>query len=172
MGSNQKNITSRNGQLVKLGDAIALMLPDQHQRPTPKKAIVVAVNAEQERGNVRYVLESALHALPFASASDVEVVVSSAQAYKPTVNANGLRLDGPTLPEFVAAGYKPEQYPPTGYAEVLTTDETEAAKLGVAEYRKLRYAAPPLPPVVPAPVTSTDPTQGAKEIIADVAPEA
>ncbi len=29
-----------------------------------------------------------------------------------------LRLDGPTLEEYVAAGYPAEQYPPKGYAKV------------------------------------------------------
>ena len=34
----------------------------------------------------------------------------------PPVDADGLRLDGPTLAEFVAAGYSAENYPPEGYA--------------------------------------------------------
>lgn len=31
-------------------------------------------------------------------------------------NAAGLRLDGPTLAQYVAAGYKANTYPPRGYA--------------------------------------------------------
>jgi len=35
----------------------------------------------------------------------------------PPLNDAGLRTDGPTIEQFVAAGYKDEFYPPTGYAE-------------------------------------------------------
>ena len=35
----------------------------------------------------------------------------------PPLDGNGLRLDGPTLEEWTAAGYKPEGYPPVDYAE-------------------------------------------------------
>lgn len=45
------------------------------------------------------------------------------------------RTDGPTLEEFVAAGYKPENYPPDGYAEkpsagleAFRKEQTEAKK--------------------------------------------
>lgn len=41
---------------------------------------------------------------------------------------DGLRLDGPTLPVFIEAGYKPEHYPPQGYADKRTWEELEAAK--------------------------------------------
>lgn len=34
----------------------------------------------------------------------------------PPTDADGLRLDGPTLEEYVSAGYKVENYPPSGYA--------------------------------------------------------
>lgn len=34
----------------------------------------------------------------------------------PPVNSDGLRLDGPTLAEYVEKGYKAENYPPSGYA--------------------------------------------------------
>lgn len=47
-----------------------------------------------------------------------------------------LRQDGPTLEEFVAAGYKAENYPPTGYAA--------------------KSSAPP----TPAPVPPTEPLSG------------
>jgi hypothetical protein len=35
----------------------------------------------------------------------------------PPLDANGLKLDGPTLEEWVKAGYMPENYPPKGWAE-------------------------------------------------------
>lgn len=38
-----------------------------------------------------------------------------------------LRQDGPTVGEFVAAGYKAANYPPTGYASRSTPEEIAAA---------------------------------------------
>lgn len=40
----------------------------------------------------------------------------------------GMRLDGPTLPQYIKAGYKAENYPPRGYADKRTAEELEAAK--------------------------------------------
>ncbi|KQQ60150.1 hypothetical protein ASF84_05440 [Pseudomonas sp. Leaf127] len=42
-------------------------------------------------------------------------------------DGDGLRLDGPTVSEFVAAGYKASNYPPQGYASRSTADEIEQA---------------------------------------------
>lgn len=53
---------------------------------------------------------------------------------------DGLRLDGPTIAEFVAAGYKASSYPPEGYASRSTDDE-------VAEARKLEQEAPETDPL-------------------------
>lgn len=57
-------------------------------------------------------------------------------------DAEGLRLDGPTLEEWTAAGYKAENYPPQDYAEKPSA--------GLTAYRRKqqRVAAPPLPPPV------------------------
>jgi hypothetical protein len=41
---------------------------------------------------------------------------------------NGLRTDGPTVAEFVAAGYQASDYPPAGYAS-RSTDEEIAEEL-------------------------------------------
>lgn len=38
-----------------------------------------------------------------------------------------LRTDGPTVSEYVAAGYRAENYPPQGYASRSTPDEISAA---------------------------------------------
>jgi hypothetical protein len=40
---------------------------------------------------------------------------------------NGLRTDGPTVAEYVDAGYQAGSYPPTGYASRSTAEEIEAA---------------------------------------------
>jgi len=62
---------------------------------------------------------------------------SDALRSTPTVNSEGLRLDGPTIAEFVAAGYLAANYPPTGYASRSTPEEIAAASAP---------AAPPTPP--------------------------
>jgi hypothetical protein len=43
------------------------------------------------------------------------------------VGEDGLRLDGPTVAEYVAAGYQASAYPPEGYASRSTADEIAAA---------------------------------------------
>lgn len=40
---------------------------------------------------------------------------------------DGLRLDGPTVAEYIAAGYKASNYPPQGYASRSTAEEIEEA---------------------------------------------
>jgi hypothetical protein len=40
---------------------------------------------------------------------------------------NGLRTDGPTVAEYVEAGYQASNYPPVGYASRSTAEEIEAA---------------------------------------------
>ena len=40
---------------------------------------------------------------------------------------NGLKLDGPTIAEFVEAGYQALNYPPTGYASRSAQEEIDAA---------------------------------------------
>lgn len=40
---------------------------------------------------------------------------------------NGLRTDGPTVAEYVDAGYQASKYPPAGYASRCTPEEIDAA---------------------------------------------
>lgn len=44
-----------------------------------------------------------------------------------SVLGDGLRADGPTVAEYVAAGYLAQNYPPQGYASRSTEDEIKAA---------------------------------------------
>jgi hypothetical protein len=46
--------------------------------------------------------------------------------YVPPVDENGLRLDGPTLSEWKAGGYKAKAYPPKGYAARPEPSKPEA----------------------------------------------
>ena len=48
-------------------------------------------------------------------------------SYPAQLDANGLKLDGPTIAEFVAAGYPPVSYPPEGYASRSSQEEIDAA---------------------------------------------
>lgn len=57
----------------------------------------------------------------------------------------GLRLDGPTMEEYVKAGYKPENYPPKGYAEV-DSPALKEHKAKVAAVKTTGGADEPPPP--------------------------
>ncbi|GGK46131.1 hypothetical protein SAMN04490189_4587 [Pseudomonas koreensis] len=48
-------------------------------------------------------------------------------SYANQLDANGLKLDGPTIAEFVAAGYLAVNYPPEGYASRSSQEEIDAA---------------------------------------------
>lgn len=45
----------------------------------------------------------------------------------PPAQTGALRTDGPTVAEFVAAGYDPKNYPPTGYESRSTPEEINDA---------------------------------------------
>lgn len=45
----------------------------------------------------------------------------------PPAQTVALRTDGPTVAEYVAAGYDPKNYPPAGYESRSTVDEINAA---------------------------------------------
>lgn len=74
-----------------------------------------------------------------------------------------LREDGPTIEEWIAAGYPPGVYPPQGYAARSTPEEIRAA-LAADLIRAVGglYPAPtsPTEPTEPAqPTDPTDPTE-------------
>lgn len=58
----------------------------------------------------------------------IEVGYSDKAPAEPQLNADGLKLGGPTLEEFMKRGYSPENYPPGGWAEVPSA--------GLTAYRK------------------------------------
>lgn len=58
----------------------------------------------------------------------------------------GLRQDGPTVAEFVAAGYKAAAYPPEGYASRSSPEEIEEA---IAAQKKDEPETDPLKMKVP-----------------------
>lgn len=45
----------------------------------------------------------------------------------PPTQAGELRKDGPTIEQYVSAGYDPKTYPPSGYESRSTKDEIDAA---------------------------------------------
>ena len=48
-------------------------------------------------------------------------------SYLNQLDASGLKLDGPTIAEFVASGYLALNYPPEGYASRSSQEEIDAA---------------------------------------------
>ncbi|WP_136617056.1 MULTISPECIES: hypothetical protein [Mesorhizobium] len=54
---------------------------------------------------------------------------------------NALRDDGPTIAEYLAAGYSASDYPPKGYASRSTAEEIEAAVTEAAAKKKADDAA-------------------------------
>lgn len=65
---------------------------------------------------------------------------AQAQAQPESGNGGGeeLRQDGPTVSEFVEAGYKASNYPPKGYASRNTQEEIDAAIAGQKETDPLK----------------------------------
>lgn len=104
-----------------------------------------------------------------ATASEVDRAFPAAEAPKPAppMNAEGLRLDGPTLAEFVKAGYPAENYPPHGYASLepaaAAPAPIPAASPAVAEPAPAPAAAPAAAPAVDEIPTLGKPLAAAKE---------
>lgn len=65
-------------------------------------------------------------------------------SYPSQLNANGLKLDGPTIAEFVAAGYLAANYPPEGYASRSTQEEIDVAIEAQKETDPLKMKVPDL----------------------------
>lgn len=72
-----------------------------------------------------------------------------------TQTPTALRTDGPTVAEYVAAGYLAENYPPQGYASRSTAEEIKDATAGQqAAAAQAAAEAKPVAPVVPAPAAA------------------
>ncbi|MGU9856235.1 HeH/LEM domain-containing protein [Pseudomonas sp. LF245] len=65
-------------------------------------------------------------------------------SYPSQLDANGLKLDGPTIAEFVAAGYPALSYPPEGYASRSSQEEIDAAIDAQKETDPLKMKVPDL----------------------------
>lgn len=65
-------------------------------------------------------------------------------SYPNQLDANGLKLDGPTIAEFVAAGYPAVNYPPEGYASRSSQAEIDAAIEAEKETDPLKMKVPDL----------------------------
>lgn len=89
--------------------------------------------------------------LPSVEAAKALAAARQTQVLKYTRTKTGetplkqtLRTDGPTLEKWVEAGYKPENYPPEGYAE-LDSPLLTAYKAKVAADLALTKATPAAP---------------------------
>ena len=65
-------------------------------------------------------------------------------SYLNQLDANGLKLDGPTIAEFVAGGYLALNYPPEGYASRSSQEEIDAAIDAQKETDPLKMKVPDL----------------------------
>lgn len=65
-------------------------------------------------------------------------------SYPNQLDANGLKLDGPTIAEFVSAGYLAVNYPPEGYASRSSQEEIDAAIDAQKETDPLKMKVPDL----------------------------
>lgn len=65
--------------------------------------------------------------LPKAEAQRLLDLKAAEIATEAEAKAAELKQDGPTIEEFVKAGFAPENYPPAGYASRSTPQEIEAA---------------------------------------------
>lgn len=54
-------------------------------------------------------------------------------AVRPAADGDGLRADGPTIADYVAAGYKASSYPPHGYVARSTPEEIAVAAENAAD---------------------------------------
>ncbi len=98
--------------LEKLGaDAEALYNAGEHHvLPTLRMLRTLAQNTNQRI----HILTS--NAAEKAAAAETAKTPPPTPPAIPSGNTDELRTDGPTLEEYVAAGYPAEQYPPAGYA--------------------------------------------------------
>ena len=65
-------------------------------------------------------------------------------SYPNQLDSNGLKLDGPTIAEFLAAGYLAVNYPPEGYASRSSQEEIDAAIDAQKETDPLKMKVPDL----------------------------
>ena len=65
-------------------------------------------------------------------------------SYPSQLDANGLKLDGPTIADFLVAGYLAVNYPPEGYASRSSQEEIDAAIEAQKETDPLKMKAPDL----------------------------
>lgn len=89
-------------------------------------------------------------------------------------DADGLRTDGPTVSEFITAGYKASNYPPEGYASRSTAEEIDQARKaeqGPPETDPLKMKVPELKEWLTAKGIAFDPTAKKEDLQALVPAE-
>lgn len=80
--------------------------------------------------------------------------------------ADELRLDGPTVAEYVARGYKASAYPPSGYAARSTPEEIAAAVAAEGAGDAGEDAAQPEEKAAPAVENKMAPEVANKDVVA------
>jgi hypothetical protein len=128
---------AKNGT-IKLGQTVRWRHPEKPDEIF-EDGVVVAINPNIEKDDVRVVPLKALFAVPARTAATLEILPeekekearpTKAPPIQPPGEATGktgeevegegkpaeLKTDGPTLEQYLKAGYKAEGYPPQGYA--------------------------------------------------------
>ncbi|MBP0438427.1 hypothetical protein [Tianweitania sediminis] len=81
---------------------------------------------------VKAILTKPLDGQPEGTAREFDRVdfdrLEAMNAVREAGDDEGLRQDGPTIAEYLSAGYKAENYPPAGYAARSTPEEIAAAQ--------------------------------------------
>ena len=89
-------------------------------------------------------------------------------SYPSQLDTNGLRLDGPTIAEFVAAGYLAASYPPEGYASRSSQEEVDMAIEAQKETDPLKMKVPDLKAWLAGKGIEFDPTANKEALQAQV----
>lgn len=93
-------------------------------------------------------------------------------AYLDQKDFTGLKLDGPTIAEFVEAGYLAINYPPDGYASRSSQEEIDAAIEAQKEDDPLKMKVPDLKAWLTAKGIEFDPSANKEALQALVPPSA
>lgn len=93
-------------------------MPENTASPAPKTVEAFSFRNKVKAGSIPAQVPVAQRpvVIPSVSQPKPKTVEKLSAHAKPQVEVTGLRTDGPTLEEYVEAGYDADNYPPEGYA--------------------------------------------------------
>lgn len=106
------------------GDRLVnLVVFDEDGKAIPKTSVTLLQDGDEAPATGFYAAW-----MPYQVGQAAKAAAAEFPAAVPVLDANGKKVDGPTVAQFVAAGYNPANYPPAGYASRSTDDEIAAAQ--------------------------------------------